>query len=356
MTSETQDKKYMQRCLDLARMGEGLTWPNPMVGAVIVNNDVIIGEGYHRKAGSPHAEVHAIESVKEPSLLSQSVMYVNLEPCSHYGKTPPCSLLIRQKKIPRVVIGCTDTFSKVAGRGIEMLRSAGIEVTTGVLEEESRALNRRFFIFHEQKRPYILLKWAQTRDGFIDVDRTLLNKNRPTWITNEWARRMVHKWRSTEPSILVGSITALQDDPSLTVRSWSGPNPLRLVLDRFGKLPDSLALFNGKAPTLLFSEEGTEARENAETICLKPMENPLIAILEELYNRNIQSVMVEGGAILLNAFIDAGLWDEARVFTGEKWFTAGVKAPCIKAVPHEEETFGNSRMFVYHNIRQVLDD
>lgn len=356
MATETQDKKYMHRCLDLARMGEGLTWPNPLVGAMIVNNGVIIGEGYHRKAGGPHAEVLAIEAVKDHSSLCQSTLYVNLEPCAHYGKTPPCSLLIRQKKIPRVVIGCTDTFSEVAGRGIEMLRSAGAEVIVGVLEAESRELNRRFFTFHEQKRPYILLKWAQTRDGFIDVDRTLLNKTRPTWITDEWARRMVHKWRSIEPAILVGSVTALQDNPSLTVRSWAGPHPLRLVLDRFGNLPDSLTLFNGKVPTLVFSEEGAQAREYAETIYLKEMENPLIGILEELYKRNIQSVMVEGGSILLTAFIDAGLWDEARVFVGEKWFTNGVKAPWIKGVPQREEIFGNSRLFVYRHLQQVSDN
>ncbi len=349
MTAESQHKRYLQRCLDLARMGEGLTFPNPMVGAVIVHNQQIIGEGYHRKAGGPHAEVNAIASVKDPALLPHSTLYVNLEPCAHYGKTPPCSLLIRQKKIPRVVIGCTDTFSKVAGRGIEMLRSAGVDVIVGVLEKESRELNRRFFTFHEQKRPYILLKWAQTRDGFLDLDRTVEEETRPTWITDEWARRIVHKWRSIEPSILVGTLTALKDNPSLTVRDWAGPHPLRLVLDRFGKLPPTLSLFNGKVPTLVFSEKGSQPKELVETIFMDPQENPLIAVLNELYKRDIQSVMVEGGGLLLGAFIEAGLWDEARVFVGEKWFTAGVKAPVIKRVPQREEIFGNNRLFVYRN-------
>lgn len=349
MEAQSQDQIYMQRCIDLALKAEGNTYPNPMVGCVIVHQGRIIGEGYHRKYGGPHAEVNAINSVKDESLLKESILYVNLEPCAHYGKTPPCSLLIRQKKIPRVVVGCTDTFSKVAGRGIEMLRSAGVDVKVGVLEEESRELNRRFFTFHEQKRPYILLKWAQTRDGFLDIDRTVLDEARPTWITDDWARRMVHKWRRTEPSILVGTVTALKDNPSLTVRDWSGPNPLRLVLDRFGKLPHTLTLFNGKTPTLVFTENGNPVADNVETVYLESPENPLVAVLEELYKRGIQSVMVEGGGILLNAFTDTGLWDEARVFVGEKWFLSGVEAPRIKQKPRAWEKFGNSRLFIYRN-------
>ncbi len=349
MKAQSQDEKYMQRCLDLARLGEGNTYPNPLVGCVIVHENRIVGEGYHCKAGAPHAEVNAINRVKDESLLQNSTLYVNLEPCAHYGKTPPCSLLIRQKKIPRVVVGCTDTFSEVAGRGIEMLKSAGVQVEVGVLQEESREINRRFFTFHEQKRPFILLKWAQTRDGYLDIDRTLLDETRPTWITDDWARRMVHKWRSIEPSILVGTLTALKDNPSLTVRDWSGQNPLRLVLDRFGKLPPTLTLFNGKTPTLVFSEEGSPVSNEVETVFLKPEVNPLVAILEELYQRNIQSVMVEGGGILLNAFLEAHLWDEARVFTGEKWFVSGVEAPVIKQKPVTWEKFGNSLLFIYRN-------
>ncbi|MDN5292318.1 MAG: diaminohydroxyphosphoribosylaminopyrimidine deaminase [Anaerophaga sp.] len=349
MNLQHQDELYMRRCLQLARKAEGNTFPNPMVGCVIVHDERIIGEGYHRKAGEPHAEVNAINSVKDQGLLKESTLYVNLEPCAHYGKTPPCSLLIRQKKIPRVVIGCKDTFSKVAGKGITMLRSTGIEVKTDVLKDESRELNRRFFVFHEQKRPYILLKWAQTRDGYMDIDRTVLEEARPTWITDDWARRMVHKWRSMESSIMVGSITALKDNPSLTVRDWSGKNPLRVVLDRFGKLPHTLTLFNGETPTLVFSEEGTTASENVETIFLPPQANPLTSVLDELYRRDIQSVMVEGGSILLKTFLEAGLWDEARVFTGEKWFVSGIEAPVIKQKPLSWEKFGNSRLFIYRN-------
>ncbi|MGQ1889597.1 bifunctional diaminohydroxyphosphoribosylaminopyrimidine deaminase/5-amino-6-(5-phosphoribosylamino)uracil reductase RibD [Thermophagus sp. OGC60D27] len=349
MEQQHQDELYMKRCLQLARKAQGNTYPNPMVGAVIVHNGVIIGEGYHLKAGAPHAEVNAINAVKNPALLEKSTLYVNLEPCAHYGKTPPCSLLICQKKIPRVVIGCKDTFSKVAGKGIEILRAAGAEVIVGVLEKESRELNRRFFTFHEKKRPFILLKWAQTRDGFLDIDRSTEAEPRPTWITDEWARRIVHQWRSMEQSILVGTMTALRDNPSLTVRDWSGPDPLRLVVDRHGKLPHTLSLFKGETPTLVFTEKKDMTLEGVETVLLSPGSNTLSCILEELYRRDIQSVMVEGGSILLKAFLDAGLWDEARVFVGEKWFVAGVKAPLIPQQPVSEEKFGNSRLFVFQN-------
>lgn len=349
-TPTETDIKYMQRCLDLARQAEGMTYPNPMVGSVIVHKGRIIGEGYHRKAGGPHAEVWAITSVANPELLKEATLYVNLEPCAHYGQTPPCSLLIEQKQIPRVVIGCVDTFSKVAGRGIQRLKAAGVEVITGILEQESRELNRRFFTFHETRRPYIILKWANTRDGFLDIDREVAKDNRPTWITNEHARRMVHLWRSREQAILVGSATALKDNPSLTVRDWSGPHPLRLVLDRGNKLPDHLALFDGESPTLLFCSEKKADNKQAERIVVPPNQDPVSAILEELYNRQIQSLIVEGGARLLNAFIQKGLWDEARVFVGNQWFREGIKAPELQQVPLQSEKFGNSELFVYRNI------
>jgi diaminohydroxyphosphoribosylaminopyrimidine deaminase/5-amino-6-(5-phosphoribosylamino)uracil reductase len=349
MQAQSQDQMYMKRCLDLAKGAEGNTYPNPMVGCVIVHNNRIIGEGFHCKAGKPHAEVNAINSVKNESLLAHSTLYVNLEPCAHYGKTPPCSLLIKQKNIPRVVVGCLDSFSQVSGKGIEMLQSAGIQVKAGVLEEESRELNRRFFTFHEKKRPYIILKWAQTRDGYIDIDRPVVDKARPTWITDEWGRRIVHKWRSIEPSILVGTKTALKDNPSLTVRSWPGKNPLRLVLDREGKLPHFLTLFNGKSPTLVFSNKKKQESKNVETIYLNSQENPLITITNELYRRNIQSLIVEGGKIMLSTIIDAGFWDEARVFVGEKWFVSGVEAPKIKQVPIAKQHSGNSCLFIYRN-------
>ena len=348
-TNTTIHENYMRRCLDLARQGEGLTWPNPMVGSVIVHQGKIIGEGYHRKAGGPHAEVWAIQSVKDQSLLEESTLYVNLEPCSHYGKTPPCSLLIQQKKIPRVVIGCTDTFSEVSGRGIAMLRAAGIDVQTGILEKESRELNRRFFTYHEQKRPYIILKWAETQDGFIDIDREETKDNRPTWITNEHARRVVHLWRSREQSILVGSITARKDNPSLTVRDWAGPHPLRMVLDRSGILPDHLALFDGEAPTLVFTSHTERQYNHAEKITIAPNSNPIETILETLYQRQVQSVIVEGGTQLINAFIDMNLWDEARVFTGVIWFRNGVKAPRLNLSPVENEKFGSSNLHIYRN-------
>jgi diaminohydroxyphosphoribosylaminopyrimidine deaminase/5-amino-6-(5-phosphoribosylamino)uracil reductase len=340
----------MQRCLDLARLGVGKNYPNPMVGSVIVHNGLIIGEGYHRQAGGPHAEVWAINSVANQDLLKESTLYVNLEPCSHYGQTPPCSLLIEQKKIPRVVIGCVDTFSKVSGSGIQQLKTAGVHVTTGILEQESRELNRRFFTFHEAKRPYIILKWATTRDGFLDIDREIVKNNRPTWITNEHARRMVHLWRSREQAILVGSVTALKDNPSLTVRNWSGPHPLRLVLDRNNKLPDHLALFDGESPTLLFCSEKSKDNKQAEKIVIAPGKDPLKALMEELYNRQIQSLIVEGGARLLNAFIKKGLWDEARVFVGNQWFQKGIKSPELHHIPLRSEKFGNSEMFMYRNI------
>lgn len=345
----TIHETYMRRCLQLARQAEGLTWPNPMVGSVIVHQGKIIGEGYHRKAGGPHAEVWAIESVKNQKLLKESTLYVNLEPCSHYGKTPPCSLLIQQKKIPRVVIGSTDTFSEVSGRGIAMLRAAGIDVQVSILEKESRELNRRFFTYHEKKRPYIILKWAETQDGFIDIDREEMPDNRPTWITNEHARRMVHLWRSREQSILVGSITARKDNPSLTVRDWTGAHPLRMVLDRNGTLPDHLSLFDGSAPTIVFTSNEERHYNHAEKVNIAMYANPIEAILETVYQRQIQSIIVEGGAQLINTFIDMDLWDEARVFIGSVWFKSGVKAPRLKNKPIEIEKFGSSNLYIYRN-------
>jgi diaminohydroxyphosphoribosylaminopyrimidine deaminase/5-amino-6-(5-phosphoribosylamino)uracil reductase len=343
------DEKYMERCLELARQAEGLTQPNPMVGSVIVHNGQIIGEGFHQKAGLPHAEVNAINSVKDQSLLKESTLYVNLEPCAHYGKTPPCSLLIIQKKIPHVVIGCTDSFSAVSGKGIQMLKDAGIDVLVGILGKESRELNRRFFTFHEQKRPYVILKWAQTRDGLIDYNREAEPDNRPTWITSESARRLVHLWRSREQAIIVGSVTALKDNPSLTVRDWIGPHPLRIVLDRKNTLPRHLALFDGTTPTLLFTRQEDKTRQNAEQIIIPSDAMPIPYILNTLFEKNIQSLIVEGGAKLLNTFIESKLWDEARVFTGNKWFGSGIKAPCMNKMPFQREILTNSELLIYRN-------
>ena len=342
-------EKYMSRCLRLALNGEGTTYPNPLVGSVIVHRGKIIGEGFHYKAGEPHAEVNAINSVKNKDLLKESTLYVNLEPCAHFGRTPPCSLAIIQNKIPKVVIGCVDSFSKVAGKGIEMMRNAGVEVTTGILEKESRFINRRFFTFHEKGRPYVILKWAQTIDGFIDIERKPRAAAQPTWITNEWARRAVHKQRSTEQAILVGTNTALKDDPSLTLRDWTGIPPVRVVIDRSLKLPHSLKIFSGKEQTLILNEVMNKEDGNVQFIKINFSKNSLRNILNFLKKQDIQSVIVEGGRQTLTGFIEEGLWDEAYVYVGDKWFVNGVKAPVIPLQPVEKQQFGGSKLFVYRN-------
>ena len=318
---------FMQRCLELAQLGMGDVAPNPMVGCVIVHNGKIVGEGYHRKYGGPHAEVNAIRSVKNPEILTESSLYVSLEPCAHFGKTPPCSDLIIENKIPRVIIGTTDPFAKVSGKGIERMRKAGIEVEVGILEKESRRVNRRFFTFHEKKRPFIILKWAQTLDGFIDTDRT--ETQHPTWITNAFAKRLVHKQRSEESAILIGTNTAEYDDPSLTVREWTGNQPIRMVIDRRGRLNPNLHIFDGKAPTWVFTELEKTGTENLNYIQLDFSQNILPQLLDELYRREILSVIVEGGSELLNSFLDLQLWDEAFVYTGNQFFGKGVTAPNI---------------------------
>ncbi|MBR3857217.1 MAG: bifunctional diaminohydroxyphosphoribosylaminopyrimidine deaminase/5-amino-6-(5-phosphoribosylamino)uracil reductase RibD [Bacteroidaceae bacterium] len=295
----------MRRCLQLARCGEAGAPPNPMVGAVIVCDSRIIGEGYHRRCGGPHAEVNAINSVKERDLLSRSTIYVSLEPCAHYGKTPPCADLIIETGIRRVVIGCTDPFAKVNGLGIKKLREAGCEVQVGVLEQECRELNRRFFTFHEKHRPWIILKWAQSNDGFIGKDERVI-------LSNALTQTLVHRLRARSGAILVGTNTALQDNPTLTTRLWPGPNPLRLTIDRRGILPPTLHLKDNSTPTVIYSHESIEE------------------ILADLYARGIQSLLVEGGAKLLQSFIDKGLWDEARIETAPLCLGQGTKAPTLK--------------------------
>ncbi|TAJ06812.1 bifunctional diaminohydroxyphosphoribosylaminopyrimidine deaminase/5-amino-6-(5-phosphoribosylamino)uracil reductase RibD [Marinilabiliaceae bacterium JC017] len=349
MNQLNTSEKYMQRCLDLAILAEGNTYPNPLVGSVIVHNNKIIGEGYHCKAGEPHAEINAIRSVKNKALLTDSTLYVNLEPCAHFGKTPPCSLAIIKNKIPRVVIGCVDSFSEVAGKGIEMLRGAGVEVTVGILEKESRFLNRRFFTFHEKKRPYIVLKWAQTLDGYIDVDRDSLEYGEPTWITNEWARRAVHKQRTHEQAILIGTHTAQKDNPSLTVRDWCGHQPHRLIIDKQLTLSPELTIFDHKVPTIIFNTIKDAKEENLEYIKLTPGDDWHALILKTLYKRGFQSIIVEGGYQLLESFIQASSWDEAHVYVGQKWFRQGVKAPKIACRPEAEAHFNDSHLYVYHN-------
>jgi diaminohydroxyphosphoribosylaminopyrimidine deaminase/5-amino-6-(5-phosphoribosylamino)uracil reductase len=345
----TLDEKYMSRCLDLAKQGLGNAQPNPMVGSVIVYNDNIIGEGYHQKCGEAHAEVNAINSVKDRSLLEDSTLYVNLEPCSHFGKTPPCSDLIIKNNIPRVVIGCIDSFSEVAGKGIEKLKNAGCDVAVGVLEKESRDLNRRFFTFHEKKRPYIILKWAQTLDGFIDFKRDANSDDKPMWITNAISKALVHKWRSEEDGIIVGTNTAELDNPALNVREWRGEDPVRMVVDQYLSLSKDLKLFDKSVKTMVFTEETVPSVGSIEYVKVDFNDKLVEEILNHLYKREIQSLIVEGGEQFLTHFIKQGAWDEARVFIGNKIFHDGVKAPNIKGEIISEDTLGDSKLLLYRN-------
>jgi diaminohydroxyphosphoribosylaminopyrimidine deaminase/5-amino-6-(5-phosphoribosylamino)uracil reductase len=340
---------YMQRCLQLAAMGAGQVAPNPMVGAVLVYEDRIIGEGYHKKFGEAHAEVNCINSVAEADkkFIGESTMYVSLEPCAHFGKTPPCADLIIKNKIPKVVIGCRDSFKEVAGKGIDRLKAARTEVAVGVLEKECLELNRRFFVFHEKKRPYIILKWAQSSDGKIAA----FDEAR-TYISNEFTNRLVHKWRTEEASILVGTNTALQDDPALTARLWPGNDPVRLVIDTDLKLPIHLKLFDGTVKTIVFNFIKQAEEENLLYYQLKNKENILAQILEALYSNRIQSVMVEGGAKLLQSFIDEGLWDEARVISNEQLtIDNGLKAPVLREHNlYKEEKAENDTISFFSNV------
>ena len=349
MPDTDKDRIYMQRCLDLARKGLGNTAPNPMVGCVIVVGGRIIGEGYHRIFGGGHAEVNAIASVKDRNLLRQASLYVNFEPCSHHGKTPPCSSLIIKNAIPDVVIGCTDPNELVAGKGMHDLEINGVRVRSGVMENESRDLNRRFITFHEKKRPYIILKWAQTRDGYIDRKRKGGNSHKITWITTEHERQWVHKWRGEEQAILVGTNTAANDDPELTVRDWHGVHPLRLVIDLKGRLSPGLRLFDGSTPTIIFSRKPKNGGENMEYVEVPPGRDTLQFILKHLYSLDIQSLIVEGGAGLLNSFIKSGLWDEARIFSAEMDFGEGLGAPVLNQGPLQEILVPSGFLSIYRN-------
>ncbi|NOZ46822.1 MAG: bifunctional diaminohydroxyphosphoribosylaminopyrimidine deaminase/5-amino-6-(5-phosphoribosylamino)uracil reductase RibD [Chlorobi bacterium] len=342
-------KIYMKRCILLAKNGQGNVAPNPMVGSVIVYNNKIIGEGYHQNFGDSHAEVNAINSVKNKDLLKKATLYVNLEPCSHYGKTPPCTDLILKHKIPNVVIGCVDEFAKVAGRGVLKLRNSDVNVTLGVLEKESKELNRRFFTFHNKKRPYIILKWAQTLDGFIDIKRTTKNIAEPMWITNEIARSLVHKWRTEEAAIMIGTNTAEKDNPNLNVRNVNGNNPLRIVLDRNMRLPVSLHVFNQQIPTIIFTQENVPDKKNLEYVKINFEGHVIEQILSFLYKKNILSVIIEGGEKLINSFMKQFLWDEARIFIGDKLFYNGVKAPDIMGVLTNNSKIEESKLLIFRN-------
>ena len=344
-----EEEKYMRRCIELAANGLCNVAPNPMVGAVIVCDGRIIGEGYHIRCGEAHAEVNAIRSVKDESLLQRSTIYVSLEPCSHYGKTPPCADLIIEKQIPRIVIGCQDPFSKVAGRGIQKLRDAGREVIVGVLEKECRHLIRRFITFNTLHRPFITLKWAESADHFIDIERT---NGKPVILSSPLSSMLVHKKRAEADAIMVGRRTALLDNPSLTVRNWYGHNPIRIVLDRSLSLPNDLQIFDGDIPTLIFTEKKRSEEKNITYITIDFSHNPLIQIMEELYQRKIQSLLVEGGSQLLQSFIDNGLWDEAFIEKCPCRLYSGVKAPEIsdKFSYSTEEHFERQ---IWHYIHQT---
>ena len=320
----------MQRCLQLAKNALGNCYPNPMVGSVIVHNDQIIGEGWHQIAGEGHAEVNAIASVKDKSLLTASTLYVNLEPCSHFGKTPPCSDLIIKHKIPKVVIGIVDSHSKVCGAGILKLQNAGVEVEVGVLESECYELNKRFFTFHNKNRPYIILKWAESRDGFIAPEKNQRERIEPVWISNPISRQLVHKWRTEEQAILIGTNTALDDNPSLNARDWKGKSPIKILIDRNGIVPKDHSIFDSAfAKTILITQnlDRTSAEDIiVETVTSEDLLPQLLAILRK---HNILSVIIEGGKHTLQSFIDANLWDEARIFEGQLDLFSGIEAPKI---------------------------
>ena len=322
-------EKYINRCIQISKNGLGSTRPNPMVGSVIVHNNTIIGEGYTSTFGGNHAEVNAINAVKNKDLLKNATLYVTLEPCAHFGKTPPCSDLIIKHQIPNIVIGCIDDNEKVAGKGIAKLKKAGRNVTVGILEKECKNHHKRFFTFLNKKRPYIILKWAKTKDNFI-APKTQ-NKQKPVWITNTLSRQLVHKWRAEEQAILVGTNTVLKDNPSLTVRDWTGKNPTRIVLDKNETLSKTYTIFNNEAKTILSKET------SAKAIC------------QQLFKANINSIIIEGGSKTLQMFINENLWDEARIFTGNTLFNNGVKSPKFYGNLISEEKIDSDILKIYKN-------
>lgn len=341
-------EKYIQRCLQIAKNGIGFTRPNPSVGAVIVVNDEIIGEGFTSPYGGNHAEVNAVNSVKDITVLNQAIIYVTLEPCSHVGKTPPCADLIVKHQFKKVVIGCVDTNSLVAGKGIERLKNAGIEVVVGVLEKECLEHHKRFFTVQNKNRPYIILKWAETKNGFIAPLEKDVQK--PVWISSVYSQQLVHKWRSEEHAILVGANTVLDDDPSLTVRSWQGEHPIRIVLDKSLRIPNSATIFNAEVKTIVLTQ--SESRTSKEHVIYEAIDfskNVAEEICKVLQKHHIQSVIIEGGAKTLQTFIDARLWDEARVFIGDVAFVGGIKAPDFRVQISSEEKIINDTLRVCYN-------
>ncbi|TWR31734.1 bifunctional diaminohydroxyphosphoribosylaminopyrimidine deaminase/5-amino-6-(5-phosphoribosylamino)uracil reductase RibD [Mucilaginibacter pallidiroseus] len=340
----------MRRCLELAALGAGSVSPNPMVGAVIVHNDRVIGEGYHHKYGEAHAEVNAVNMVVNrydnyAELLRQSTIYVSLEPCAHHGKTPPCADLIIRHQIPNVVVGCRDPFPQVDGKGIEKLEAAGINVTVGVLEDECLWLNRRFFTRVQKHRPYIILKWAQTTDGFFAPANGSQH-----WITGIESRKLVHQWRAEEDAILVGKNTVLADNPQLNVRLANGRSPKRVIIDRNLTLPATLNVFDKTVETLVFNQVKTDIDENLKYIALEDFDRYVPQyIMFQLYMQDVQSVIIEGGANTLNGFINEGLWDEARIFTGASVLCEGIKAPVITGVNGGRQDIGDDSLQIFYN-------
>ena len=343
---------YMQRCIDLASKGRAHVAPNPMVGCVIVYDNKIIGESYHKQFGEAHAEVNAINAVSDKKILKKATLYVNLEPCSHYGKTPPCSDLIARMGIPNVYIGCQDSFSEVSGKGIERLRVAGINVHVGILEKESRELNKSFFTYHEKKRPYIILKWAQTLDGYIDIIRKPKDPIGINWITHPNLKMPVHKWRAEEDAIMVGGMTALNDNPHLGTREWYGENPLRILVNKDMNLPRDLQIFDESIPTIVFTQNPKVDRPNLRCIYTDFNGDWPKQIMDNLYSKEIQTVIIEGGQMLLNSFIEIGLWDEARVLVGDKSFGNGLKAPKIDARFRASCRYGKDTILYYRHLKK----
>jgi len=339
----------MNRCLELARKGLGHTAPNPMVGCVIIYHDRIIAEGYHRYFGGPHAEVNAIQSIRDTSILKDSTLYVNLEPCSHFGKTPPCTKLIMDTEIQQIVIGVSDPNSIISGKGIRQLSDESRNVITDILKDDCIHLNKRFFTFHLKKRPYIILKWAQTRDGFIDKIRDNHEKTHINWITDETSRTLVHKWRAEEQAIIVGSRTAILDNPRLTTRDWPGKNPLRLVLDRRDSLPDYLHILDGSVETVIFTNLKKPGKINLKYVVLDQGADVISTLLKYLHERDIQSLLVEGGKLLLDEFLKRKIWDEVRVLIGNKKFGQGIPAPFIHAEPDNQFKFSESIIKIYRH-------
>lgn len=339
-------EKYMRRCFELARLGSGRTSPNPMVGALLVYQDRIIGEGFHTGYGKPHAEVEAVRSVKpsDRRLLTQATLYVSLEPCSVYGRTPPCTDLIIREKIPKVIISYIDRSPGVNGQGVEMLRKNGVEVIEGVLSEKGNALSAPRNVFVTQQRPYIILKYACSANGFLG-----LSDGKPFWLTNAFSKRLVHRWRATTNAIMVGTSTALYDDPKLNTRLFPGPSPIRIIPDRNLRLPLHLNIFDDSTPTFIFTQQQAPAHDFKQTeyITLKP-EHFIEDMLDQLYAKNVQTLMLEGGKVMLEQFINAGLWDEARVFLTPHYLQDGLSAPNLGRAPVQTHQLQEDRLEIYY--------